>query len=84
MYNPPQKQSMGLKYMPFQMQDYGIHLHLKLMLAGKQLEEACSVSNITYDMVMHVAPTIANSCRNVIMDNWFPNTQLATDLLAIK
>jgi hypothetical protein len=30
-------------------------------------------------MVMHVVSTIANSCKNVIMDNWFPNTQLARD-----
>jgi hypothetical protein len=52
--------------------------------AGKQLQEACSVSNSTYDMVMHVVSTIANSCRNVIMDNWFRNTRLARDLLTIK
>jgi hypothetical protein len=52
--------------------------------AGKQLQEACCVSNSSYDMVMHVVSTIANSCKDVIMDNWFPNTRTARDLLTIK
>jgi hypothetical protein len=67
------QQSVGLKYMPLQFQEYDTHLHLKFVLK-KNSKQEYTVSKSAYNVAMHLMSTIPKSYRNLKMDNWSSST----------